>query len=191
MFWTEDAPAPAALPAPEGELWVFAYGSLMWDPGFPHDEILPAELDGFSRAFCVRCEGHRGTRERPGLVVGLKPGGRCRGLVIKADGRHKAATLDYLWRREMTLADGYVPRRVIVRLDDGRQIEALTFVADLDHIAYAGALSAEEAAKRIAAAAGRRGTNRDYFERTLAKLALLGIDDPGLLRLGQAIAALV
>jgi cation transport protein ChaC len=190
MYWTEHAPAPAALPVPAGDLWVFGYGSLMWDPGFPHETIEPAWIEGWSRAFCVRSEGHRGTPERPGLVVGLRPGGRCRGLVIKADGRHKAATLDYLWRREMDLADGYVPQRVVAHLDDGRTIEALTFVADLDHAAYAGALSIEEAARRIAFATGKRGTNREYLERTLAHLAALGIDDPDLRRLGQAVASL-
>ncbi|GGF40204.1 gamma-glutamylcyclotransferase [Aliidongia dinghuensis] len=190
MLWSEHASAPDALPVPEGDLWVFAYGSLMWDPGFPHEAILPAEVEGLTRAFCVRSEGHRGTVAAPGLVVGLLPGGRCRGLAIKADGRHKAATLDYLWRREMALADGYVPRRVIARLDDGRSIEALTFVADLEHAAYAGGLPVEEAARRIATATGQRGTNRDYFERTLAQLVRLGIEDLGLARLGQAIVAL-
>jgi cation transport protein ChaC len=190
MYWTEHAPAPAALPVPDGDLWVFGYGSLMWDPGFPHAAIEPAWIEGYSRAFCIRSDGHRGTPERPGLVVGLRPGGRCRGLVIKADPRHKASTLDYLWRREMTLADGYVPRRVFAHCDDGRVIEALTFVADLEHPAYAGTLSIDEAAHRIAAATGRRGTNRDYLERTLAHLAALGIDDADLGRLGQAVAAL-
>ena len=190
MYWSEHAPAPPALPVPEDDLWVFAYGSLMWDPGFPHEAILPAEIDGLSRAFCVRSRGHRGTPERPGLVVGLCPGGRCRGLIIKAEARHKASTLDYLWRREMALADGYVPRRVTAQTDDGRQIQALTFVADLEHEAYAGTLSLAETARHIAAARGQRGTNRDYLERTLAQLARLGIQDPGLLSLGQSVAAL-
>jgi cation transport protein ChaC len=162
----------------------------MWDPGFPHDAIVPAEIDGYHRAFCIRCHGHRGTAERPGLVVGLKPGGRCQGLAILADSRHKASTLDYLWQREMTLADGYVPRQVSARLGDGRPVEALTFVADLGHAAYAGMLALEEAAGRIASARGRRGSNRDYLERTLAQLERLGIRDGGLLDLRGAMAAL-
>jgi cation transport protein ChaC len=190
MFWSEDAPAPAALPTPDGALWIFAYGSLMWDPGFPHQTILPAEIDGYARAFCVRSRGHRGTPDQPGLVVGLPPGGRCRGLLIQAEERHKASILDYLWRREMDLADGYVPRQVTTCLDDGRRIEALTFVADLDHEAYAGMLSTEETARRIAAAHGQRGSNRDYLERTLAQLDRLGIRDPGLIALGRAVEAL-
>jgi cation transport protein ChaC len=190
MYWSEHAPAPPALPVPVDDLWVFAYGSLMWDPGFPHEAMVPAEIDGWSRAFCVRSRGHRGTPDLPGLVVGLRPGGTCRGLIVKALDRHKASTLDYLWRREMDLADGYVPHRVVARTDDGRQIQALTFVADLDHEAYAGALTLQETARRIASAEGQRGTNRDYLERTLAQLARLGIQDPGLLSLGQAVAAL-
>jgi glutathione-specific gamma-glutamylcyclotransferase len=190
MFWSEHASAPAALPAPDGALWIFAYGSLMWDPGFPHGAILPAEIDGYSRVFSVRSRGHRGTPDQPGLVVALTPGGRCRGLLIQAEERHKASVLDYLWRREMDLADGYVPRRVTACLDDGRRIDALTFVADLDHEAYAGVLSIEEAARRIAVAHGQRGSNRDYLERTLAQLDRLGILDPGLIALGRAVEAL-
>jgi len=190
MLWSERASAPAALPVPDGALWVFGYGSLMWDPGFPHEAILPAEIVGYARAFCVRSRGHRGTPEQPGLVVGLTPGGQCRGLLILAEDRHKASILDYLWRREMDLADGYKPRQVSARLDDGRRIKALTFVADLTHEAYAGLLPIEETARRIAAAHGQRGSNRDYLERTLAQLDRLGIRDPGLIRLGQAVAAL-
>jgi cation transport protein ChaC len=190
MLWSEQAPAPTALPVPDGPLWVFAYGSLMWDPGFPHETILPAEIEGYARAFCVRSSGHRGTPEQPGLVVGLTPGGRCRGLLILAEQRHKASVLDYLWRREMDLADGYKPHQVSARLDDGRQIEALTFVADLAHEAYAGLLPIEETARRIAAAHGQRGSNRDYLERTLAQLARLNIQDAGLISLGRAVEKL-
>lgn len=190
MLWSEHASAPAALPVPEGPLWVFGYGSLMWDPGFPHEAVEPAWIEGYARAFCIRSHGHRGTPERPGLVVGLTPGDRCRGFAILATERHKASILDYLWRREMDLADGYEPRRVIARLDDGRQVEALTFVADLAHEAYAGALTVEETARRIAGAQGQRGSNREYLERTLAELDRLGIRDPGLHHLGQEVAAL-
>lgn len=190
MLWSEHAAAPAALPVPDGPLWVFAYGSLMWDPGFPHETILPAWIEGYARTFCVRSRGHRGTPEQPGLVVGLTPGGRCRGLLIRAEDRHKASVLDYLWRREMDLADGYVPRQVVAHGDDGGRVAALTFVADLAHEAYAGVLTIEETAHRIAAAHGQRGSNRDYLERTLTQLDRLGIRDSGLARLGRAVGAL-
>lgn len=190
MFWSEHAPAPPALAVPEGPLWVFAYGSLMWNPGFPHETIEPAEIEGYARRFCVLSRGHRGTPDRPGLVVGLTPGDRCRGLLIQAQARHKASSLDYLWRREMDLADGYVPRRVLARCDDGRVVEALTFVADLAHEAYAGRLGLDETARRIADAKGERGSNRDYLERTLGELDRLGIADPDLDALGRAVRAL-
>jgi cation transport protein ChaC len=190
MLWSQHAPAPSALPVPDGALWVFGYGSLMWNPGFPHEATLPAWIDGYARAFCVRSSGHRGTPEQPGLVVGLTPGGRCRGVLIHAQERHKASILDYLWRREMDLADGYVPRQVVARTDNGCEIRALTFVADLTHEAYAGQLTTEQTARRIAAAHGQRGSNRDYLERTLTELDRLGIEDPGLIAIGRAVAAI-
>jgi cation transport protein ChaC len=190
MLWSEHAPAPPTLPVPEGPLWVFGYGSLMWNPGFPYETIEPSEIEGYARTFCVLSRGHRGTPERPGLVVGLTPGGRCRGRLIQAEAAHKASSLDYLWRREMDLADGYVPQWVRARCDDGREVEALTFVADLGHEAYAGRLTLDETARRIAAAHGERGSNRDYLERTLGELERLGIVDPGLDALGRAVQAL-
>ena len=190
MQWIEDAPAPAGLDIPKGELWVFGYGSLMWHPGFPHDTVEPALIVGWHRSFCVHSAGHRGTPEWPGLVVALKPGGECRGLAIRVEARHKASTLAYLWQREMVLADGYLPQRVSARLSGGRVLEALTFVADPQHEAYAGELSLAEAADRIATARGLRGTNRDYLVRTLEHLERLGIRDGALDALGLAVAAL-
>ncbi len=190
MEWIEGAPAPPALVPPAGDLWIFGYGSLMWNPGFPHDRVEPAVLDGWHRSFCVQSALDRGTPEWPGLVIGLLPGGRCRGLLLRAESRHKDSALDYLWRREMALADGYLPQAVTALLDDGRRVPALTFVANPAHEAYAGDLPLDIAAQRIATAHGRRGSNRDYMERTLAHLAELGIDDFGLASLARAVAAL-
>ncbi len=189
MDWIEDAPLPPELHLPRGELWVFGYGSLMWHPGFPHDLVEPAILDGWHRSFCVQSTGHRGTPEWPGLVVGLLPGGLCRGLAIRVVHQHQASSLNYLWRREMTLADGYLPRQVTALLDDGRRIEALTFIANPAHEAYAGDLPLDIAAQRIAIAQGKRGSNRDYLERTLAHLTEIGIEDPGLSLLARAVAS--
>jgi len=190
MDWIEDAPLPPELRMPSGELWVFGYGSLMWHPGFPHDLVEPAILDGWHRSFCVQSAGHRGTPEWPGLVVGLLPGGLCRGLALRVEKQHQASSLNYLWRREMTLADGYLPRQVTALLDDGRRIEALTFIANPAHEAYAGDLPLDIAAQRIAIAQGQRGTNRDYLERTLAHLTEIGIEDPGLSLLARAVASM-
>jgi cation transport protein ChaC len=190
MQWIDDAPAPPGLAVPDGALWVFGYGSLMWHPGFPHEVVEPALLSGWHRAFCVHSAGHRGTPEWPGLVVALAPGGECRGLAFRIAEQHKAATLAYLWQREMALADGYLPQPVALTLADGSSLDALTFVADPAHEAYAGTLSLEAAACRIATARGARGSNRDYLNRTLDHLDQLGIADPGLSALGRAVAAI-
>jgi cation transport protein ChaC len=189
MQWIEDAPAPPGLSIPKGDFWIFGYGSLMWNPGFPHDAREPALISGWHRSFCVHSAGHRGTPEWPGLVVALKPGGECRGLAIRIEAQHKESALAYLWEREMTLADGYLPQRVSAMLSGGRVVEALTFVADPRHEAYAGELSLTEAAERIATARGMRGTNRDYLSRTLEQLEMLGIRDAVLAALGRAVAA--
>jgi glutathione-specific gamma-glutamylcyclotransferase len=190
MEWRDGAPAPPELELPKGELWIFGYGSLMWHAGFPHDRREPALVSGWHRAFCVSSAGHRGTPEWPGLVVALQPGGTCRGLAIRAEAPHGAATLAYLWQREMTLAEGYRPHRVSALLAGGRVVEALTFIADPGHEAYAGALPLADAARRIATARGLRGSNRDYLSRTLEQMALLGIRDTALLALDQAVAAI-
>jgi cation transport protein ChaC len=187
MLWIEDAPAPPGLDVPTGALWVFGYGSLMWNPGFPHESVEPALIRGWHRAFCVHSAGHRGTPEWPGLVVALAPGGECRGLAFRIAERHKPATLAYLWQREMALADGYLPQPVRASLADGREVEALTFVANPRHEAYAGDLGIEAASCRIATARGARGSNRDYLSHTLDHLDQLGIDDPGLSALGRAV----
>jgi cation transport protein ChaC len=179
---------PSMLAIPKGEFWVFGYGSLMWDPGFPHDAVEPAVLQGWHRSFCVYSTGHRGTPEGPGLVVGLSPEGECRGLAFQVNEHHKPATLAYLWQREMALADGYLPHSVRVQLSDGRVVEALTFIADHGHKAYAGELPVEAAAALIATARGARGTNREYLHRTLQHLEELGIHDAVLAALGRTVA---
>jgi glutathione-specific gamma-glutamylcyclotransferase len=189
MEWNEAAAPPPGIEIPRGEFWVFAYGSLMWNPGFPHDAREPALIAGWHRSFCVHSAGHRGTPEWPGLVVALKPGGECRGLALRVEAAHKASALAYLWQREMTLADGYLPRRVQALLSGGRVVETLSFVADPRHEAYAGELTPEEAAARIATARGLRGSNRDYLQRTLEQLELLGIRDAALATLGRAVEA--
>ncbi len=189
MRWTEDAAPPPGLTIPKGDFWVFGYGSLMWDPGFPHEALERGHVAGWQRSFCVRCQGHRGTVDQPGLVVALRPGGECHGVAIKVAAAHKGSTLAYLWDREMILADGYQPRTVTVTLTNGSKVEALTFVADLAHPAYAGSLSPSEAARRIHRAKGARGSNRDYFNRTIDRLTAFGVHDPALAPLQQAMAA--
>src|SRR5579862_7324138 len=123
-----------------GEHWVFGYGSLMWRPGFGFVERQPATLHGRRRAFCIYSVHHRGTYERPGLVLGLAPGGAVRGAAYRIDHAVWPDVYAYLVEREQP-TETYVEARVTVRLTDGRKLEALAFLSDRRHRQWAGALS--------------------------------------------------
>jgi cation transport protein ChaC len=157
------------------DLWVFGYGSLMWDPGFPHEETASALLRGDHRDFGIRSVMYRGTPERPGLVLGLAPGGACRGVAFRVAGPRVEETLAYLHQREMV---HYVYHPRMVRLDlGGRRVEAHTYVADTADSSFCGRLTVEEAAVIIARSAGKRGPNREYLENTLEHLEAIGVHD--------------
>lgn len=175
----------AAALAEPGDLWIFGYGSLMWDPGFPYAEAVPALLYGFHRRFCVYSRRYRGTPERPGLVLGLDRGGACRGVAYRVPRRQAKAALAYLWKREM---DGgvYHLRRMPVRLAR-RRVKACAFVVDRGHKGYAGSLSAEETARLILQGAGARGHCRHYLENTIRHLEALGLIDRPLHRLARVV----
>jgi cation transport protein ChaC len=181
-------PHPSALGIPPGDLWVFGYGSLMWDPGFPFRNWAPALVFGYHRALCITSSRWRGTPERPGLVLGLVRGGACRGIAFRVAQRDVTATLDALWAREMRRRV-YRPRMLRARLPD-REVRALAFTADPGHDGYAGPLSVREKAKRIANCRGARGPNLDYLVRTINHLAELGMRDDNLLRVLAAVKAL-
>ncbi|WP_096700395.1 gamma-glutamylcyclotransferase [Magnetospirillum sp. 15-1] len=151
------------------DLWVFGYGSLMWRPGFDADEVCRARLDGWHRDFCVYSRHWRGTPERPGLVLGLDTGGSCRGLAFRVEAARAADVIDYLNEREL-VGYAYVARHLPVGLDDGRVVEAYTFVADTGHHHYAGQLPLEQAAAIIMDAEGQGGLNRDYLINTIRQL---------------------
>lgn len=165
-----------------GDLWVFAYGSLMWRPGFRFVEALPARLSGYHRAFCLRSTLYRGTPTRPGLVLGLAPGGSCAGRAFRVAAGRRAKTMAYLARREIP-EDVYRPTWVGVRLADGKRVRALTYVANRAHVDFEGDLSPARTAARIAHSAGRTGTNRDYLRNTVRHLDAMGIADGPLHRL--------
>src|SRR3954468_20431888 len=118
---------PSTLDQLEEDLWVFAYGSLMWRPGFSYVERTPARLIGYHRALCVLSHVHRGTPERPGLVLGLDRGGRCHGVAFRVAASEAAATLAYLREREQ-VTSVYIERGLPVRLRDGGEIRALAYV---------------------------------------------------------------
>jgi cation transport protein ChaC len=175
--------------AQTGPLWVFAYGSLMWDPGFPFDHCAPAVLKGYRRAFCVLSKSHRGTPERPGLVLGLAPGGTCRGIVYRATPGREAEVQAYLFERERRRYEVYRETRLRVRHGSGAVL-AQTYIADPAAPDFVGELPEEEVARRIIAAHGERGPNFVYLERTIGQLKTLGIREPGLERVHAIASAL-
>lgn len=158
------------------DLWVFGYGSLMWRPGFQFAERQGALVRGYHRALCVYSHVHRGTSERPGLVLGLDRGGSCRGAAFRVGSRRAAETLDYLRAREQVTS---VYREIILRaiLADGRQIEAVCYVADRAHCQYAGRLDREDLLRLVNQGVGVSGHNSDYVRNTQAHLADLAIRD--------------
>jgi cation transport protein ChaC len=163
----------------ERDLWVFGYGSLMWRPGFEYDEVRPAVLDGWHRDFCVYSRHWRGTPQRPGLVLGLDEGGSCRGLAFRVTADRAQAVIDYLNEREL-IGYAYVAQTLPVRCDDGRVVDAYTFVSDTGHHHYAGPLPLEQAAAIIMDAQGCAGLNRDYLINTIRQLEKDGFSEPGL-----------
>ena len=156
-------------------LWVFGYGSLMWRPGFAHEEVQPALLRGYHRAFCVYSVHHRGTRARPGLVLGLDRGGSCRGRAYRVAASDADDVIAYLDAREQVTAV-YLRRRVTIEIA-GARIPAVTYVADRAHRQYAAKLPLRRAAEIILKGHGIAGDNPDYLENTVAHLDELGIND--------------
>jgi cation transport protein ChaC len=160
--------------APE-DLWVFGYGSLMWRPGFSYLERAPARLIGAHRALCVFSFVHRGTPERPGLVLGLDRGGTCRGIAFRVAGAERAATLAYLRGREqVTNIYRESMRSVWLHGEPQRRIQALCFVVDRGHPQYAGRLTLAEQLHYVRQGHGHAGPNRDYVLETVAALEALG-----------------
>ncbi len=169
--------APAELPL-DDVVWVFAYGSLMWNPGFAFVESRAARLHGYHRSFCVYSHHYRGTADRPGLVLGLDRGGDCHGMGLRIDPLNRDAVVAYLNERELV---GYAYRPTVVRAEiGGREVPAYTFVADPTHCQYAGDLGCTHAAEIIMAAEGRGGLNRDYLINLIDHLEAMGIVEPEL-----------
>lgn len=161
-------------------LWVFGYGSLIWDPGFPVAERRIARATGWHRSFCMRSIHHRGTVERPGLVLALDraPGAWCDGVAFAVTPGAEDATLAALREREL-ISSAYLETTLPLTTADG-PLEALAYVIDPDHVQYCGGLPLEEQARIIAGAVGGRGPNRDYLWSTVAHLQDLGIADADL-----------
>ena len=164
------------------ELWVFGYGSLIWRPDFPHVERRVARLIGAHRALCVYSWVHRGTREHPGLVLGLDRGGTCRGVAFRVAPDEWDNVVALLRAREQVTAV-YLERTREIRFGDGSRASALTYVVDRASPQYAGKLDEETQFRLVAEARGLSGENRDYVINTAAHLEELGMPDPVLQRL--------
>ncbi|OUS12170.1 gamma-glutamylcyclotransferase [Rhodospirillales bacterium 47_12_T64] len=168
------------LPLEEGkDFWVFGYGSLMWNPGFPHVEVQPATLEGFHRHFCIYSFFYRGTPECPGLVLGLDVGGSCVGMAYRVPAAEREVVMDYLFEREM-ISGVYNPGWYDITLKTGEIVSSATFVADTRHEQYAGRLGSEELIAHLLQGVGSNGRCIEYLENTVTHLKALDIDDQGL-----------
>ncbi len=172
-----------------GDPWVFGYGSLMWRPGFPYLERRPGRLHGRRRAFCIYSVYHRGTYERPGLVLGLAPGGSVRGMAYRVARGDWESVYAYLREREQP-TETYFEAKAKVTLDDGVGVQALVFLSDTGHAQWAGDLSLEDQAKMIAGAEGLSGPNINYLRDLMLHLREEGITDHGMERLLTLVEAL-
>lgn len=161
---------------PEGNLWVFGYGSLLWRPGFTYLEKQRARVYGYHRSLCVWSWHHRGRPENPGLVFGLDAGGSVYGVAYRVDAADKHATLEYLYGREM-IGRVYAPRLVPASTAGGR-VQALTFTVDRTHHQYAGRLPVEKTLSVVRGARGKSGHNREYVLKTASTLDDLAVRDP-------------
>lgn len=169
-------------------MFVFAYGSLIWRPGFPYLAAQPALLRGYHRRFCLWSRHYRGTPEAPGLVLGLDRGGSCQGVAFEVAPEARAAVLEYLDARENPQGEHvYHRREVALRLTDGQAVRGITYVADRSHPAYARPCH-ETAARAIAAGHGKAGSNRDYLLNTVLRLREFGLRDLGLERIAGLIS---
>ena len=171
-----------------GDLWVFGYGSLMWRPGFDIAERTLATVRGYRRALCVYSHHHRGTPERPGLVLGLDRGGSCRGVAFRIAAAAAGEVISYLRAREQVTM---VYREVTARcaLADGREVRALAYAVDRGHQQYAGALDLDAVERHVAQGVGLSGANPDYVRQTYDHMVELGILDPMLAALVARLAA--
>lgn len=180
------AAALARRPA-RADWWVFAYGSLLWNPLFPFIDARPATLRGKHRRFCLWSLASRGTTRQPGLVLGLDQGGSCHGVAYRLPAECAQAELALLWRREMVVG-AYHPRWLQVR-SGAHALTALAFVVDRSHPQYTGALSLARQARVLASAIGAFGSSADYLERARVSLITHGIVDPYLEALARRVAA--
>ena len=174
---------------PAGEdVWLFGYGSLIWNPLLHFEERHVAKLHGYHRRFCLWSHIGRGSPQKPGLVLGLDSGGSCRGVAFRIRGDHAKNELRLLWRREMVLGS-YCPRWVKVDLGD-RDLSAIAFIVRRDHPSYAGRLPLDTVLKIMVSARGFLGTPTEYLHETIQGLLKHGVRDAYLMKIRKHVIAL-
>jgi glutathione-specific gamma-glutamylcyclotransferase len=174
----------AAHEFPEGDLWIFGYGSLIWRPGFDYLEARRAKLIGEHRALCIYSFVHRGTPEKPGLVLGLDRGGACNGMAYRVSRRDRDSIVAYLREREQVTSVYREVLRSVWLDDDARQrVSALAYVTDRGHVQYAGRLTLEQQLHIVRQGRGRSGPNDEYVIETVGALEAMKIRDGELHRL--------
>jgi len=169
-----------------GDFWVFGYGSLIWNPGFSSMEMRPAKIYGRHRALCIYSWVHRGTRQAPGLVLGLDNGGSCRGIAYKVSSKNSNAVLEYLRGREL-VTNVYKETWCRIYLDNGNVKPALTYVVDRSNAQYCGNLELKDQIEIISSARGNSGTNCDYINNTVEHLRTIAIHDGNLEKIVSSI----
>ena len=171
-------------------LWVFGYGSLIWNPGFEFVEHVVGRVDGFRRSFCMWSIHHRGSPKDPGLVLALdaQPDAHCMGVGFRAAPGTEEATLAALRAREL-ISSAYFEQTCQIHLVDGRAVDAVTYIIDPNHVQYCN-LELDHQAQIIARAIGGRGPNHEYLTKTATHLAQMGLADPDLDWLSQRVLEL-
>jgi cation transport protein ChaC len=170
------------------DLWLFAYGSLIWNPLFHYAEQRPALVHGLHRRFCLWSRMGRGSPEQPGLMLALEHGGRCHGFAFRIPAHQVRTELTLIWRREMTM--GSYEARWVNTVAGGQPVRALAFVVDRRGLQYAGKLPTDEVVSVLARASGRLGSAAEYLFQTVDCLRANGVQDAPLFALAERVAAL-
>ena len=174
--------------APTDDLWIFAYGSLMWRPDFEAVARHRARLSGYHRSLCILSHYYRGTPDQPGLVLGLDRGGSCVGIAFRIAAEAAEATREAVRAREL-ISGVYREATVDILLDDGTRVRAVTYVADRNHVQYAGKLGREAMLARVRRSRGTAGPNVDYVRNTYHHLLGIGLADANLAWIVEAVGA--
>ena len=162
-----------------GNFWVFGYGSLIWNPGFSYVDSKPAKVYGFHRSLCIHSWVHRGTQQKPGLVLGLDKGGSCNGMAFNVKAQDKDQVIDYLRKREL-VTDVYKEAWCKLFLPSGKVVSALTYIVDRESPQYSGKLDLQNQVEIVSTARGMSGHNSEYILKTVEHLKMISIRDHNL-----------